>query len=74
MRIFVTGMTGFLGHELGQIFLSSGVKELFNYVGTEDLKLIGNLDYPMHTLYLGELGYGKWRYISKIELRNLFPK
>ncbi|MBL01203.1 MAG: pseudouridine synthase [Chloroflexi bacterium] len=26
------------------------------------------------TLFLGELGYGKWRFISKIELGNLFPR
>ena len=26
MRIFVTGMTGFLGHELGQILLKKGHK------------------------------------------------
>ena len=27
MRIFVTGMTGFLGHELGQILLKKGHRE-----------------------------------------------
>ena len=47
------------------------IRRVFNSYGykIEKLKRL-----EIGTLYLGELGYGKWRYISKIELRNLFPK
>ena len=30
-------------HELGQIFLSIGIEELFKYANSDDLKLIGKL-------------------------------
>ena len=31
-------------HELGQLFISIGIKELYLYSGTEDLELIGNIE------------------------------
>ncbi len=47
------------------------IRRVFNNYGykIEELKRL-----EIGTLYLGELGYGKWRYISKKEIRNLFPK
>lgn len=47
------------------------IRRVFNNYGykIEELKRL-----EIGTLYLGELGYGKWRYISKNEIRNLFPK
>ena len=47
------------------------IRRVFNNYGykIEELKRL-----EIGTLYLGELGYGKWRYISKNEIRNLFTK
>ena len=46
MRIFVTGMTGFLGHELGQILLKKGHKlgTLARNVATSDRPIASNTE------------------------------
>ena len=46
MRIFVTGMTGFLGHELGEILLKKGHKlgTLARNVATSDRPIASNTE------------------------------
>ena len=46
MRIFVTGMTGFLGHELGQILLKKGHKvgTLARKVATSERPIASNTE------------------------------
>ena len=46
MRIFITGMTGFLGHELGQILLKKGHKlgTLARNVATSDRPIASNTE------------------------------
>ena len=46
MRIFITGMTGFLGHELGEILLKKGHKlgTLARNVATSDRPIASNTE------------------------------